>query len=952
MNYGGRLALIFGFIFSFPYCAFSQTGIISGVVIDQQQQMLVGASIALLKVQDSSLITGTTSDVRGMFKIEKITYGNYLLKSSFIGYTDVYRKIELVQPDLSLNNIILFEKTQNIGEIEVEGKIPPAQQNGDTSQFNANAFKTNQDANAEELVTKMPGVIIQDGKIQAQGEEVKTVLVDGKPFFGDDPNTVLKNIPAEIIDKIQVFDRRSDQSAFTGFDDGNVSKTINIVTRPQFRNGTFGKLFAGYGDQNKYKSGATVNFFNGKRRFTILAQSNNINEQNFSMEDLAGVASSQGNSGRPVGMGGPQSGGYRGGSGGSGGGGRQYGGQNNEISNFLVSQSSGINTTHAFGMNYANQWKKIDFTGSYFFNWTGNKTTSDVMRQYIVSKNEGLAYFEFKNTKSNNINHRLNLKFEYRIDSMRSVSVTPKISAQLNNGSNVVESENSLPLVILNKTDFKTDSKLTQLNFSIPVFFRNAFPKKGRTISLTLTPSNNSYLGRSYLNSGSEFLIDTLDIDSINQFGNLDKSSLTLNANLIYTEPLSNSILLNISYLANYNYQNSEKETFNYSEITNNYNTTDTLLTNNYLYTNLVHSPGAGIRYQKGKVNLSVGLVYQYSILKNKEYFPGNLLFTKVYASLLPNAMLMVKVTDKKNIRINYRSSNNPPSIEQFQSVINNSNPLQLTTGNPDLEQDWQHNINMRYSAVNTAKNSSFFFLINYNYTKNYIGNSTILATILPVVINNYLLPEGVQITQPVNFSEAHNIRSFVNYSFAVPIIKSNLNLYAGLSFGRIPGLINETLNYQQNTSPNLGISITSNVSKNLDFSISTSANITYTKNSEQPQFDANYLNQTSRLKLNILPWKGLVIAAELNHQYYAGLSENYNENFYLCNAGIGYKFLKNKPLELRFSVFDIFDQNKNITRNITETYYEDSRANVLTRYFMLTVTYNLKFFKEQPVKQ
>ena len=197
-----------------------------------------------------------------------------------MGYKTYYRAVK-IKENTAFGEFWLHENPNVLKEVEVKTEAVMATQNGDTTSYNSKAFKTNKDANAEDLVTKMPGVTIQDGKVQAQGEDVKVVLVDGKPFFGDDPNAVLKNIPAEIIEKVQVFDQKSAQAAFTGFDDGNSSKTINIITKVQFRNGVFGKIYGGYGYEDKYKGGLVLNRFKGKQRLSVLDLSNNINEQNF-----------------------------------------------------------------------------------------------------------------------------------------------------------------------------------------------------------------------------------------------------------------------------------------------------------------------------------------------------------------------------------------------------------------------------------------------------------------------------------------------------------------------------------------------------------------------------------------------------------------------------------------------------------------------------------------------
>ena len=308
---------------------------------------------------------------------------------------------------------------------------------------------------------------------------------------------------------------------------------------------------------------------------------------------------------------------------------------------------------------------------------------------------------------------------------------------------------------------------------------------------------------------------------------------------------------------------------------------------------------------------------------------------------------MMVRFSEKKNIRLYYRSSTNPPTSDQLQQVVNNSSPLQLTTGNPYLKQDWNHFMNIRYSAVNTEKNSSLFVLANITYTKDYIGTSTTLYANGNTVVNGYEVPGGAQLSQPVNLNEAYSGRFFINYGFALPGLKSNFNLNAGTSYSKTPGLTNGSLNQAHITTPNMGLSVTSNISQQVDFSLSGNSSLTFTDNSLQTRLNSTYLNLNAKFKINLMPWKGLVLQSDIANQHYSGLSESYNENYWLWNAAVGYKFLKNQVAELRVSVNDILEQNKSITRNSNEQYYEDVKTNVLQRYFMLTFTYNLKFYKD-----
>lgn len=904
---------------------------------------------------DSVIVKGTAADIDGNFTIDGLQPGNYLLKLSFLGYTTLVMPKQLSAQSLTLGRIVLQTTATNLKAVDVVGKIPPVQLKGDTTQYNSAAYKTNPDANAEDLITKMPGVTIQDGKVQAQGEEVKTVLVDGKPFFGDDPNAVLKNLPAEVIDKIQVFDKRSDQSQFTGIDDGNTTKTINIITKPAMRNGVFGRVYGGYGFdynnadfQNKWKGGAAINFFKDKRRFTVLLNSNNINEQNFSADDLAGVMSSSGGGpgagNRGMGGGGMgRPGGGGGGMGGPGGGGAD---------NFLVSQSGGITTTNSVGLNYSNTWGKLDFTGSYFFNRTDNDASSTLFRTYVTPQNQGLTYNQNSLNNSTNINHRANFRFDWKIDSLNSILFQPKFTYQKNEGTSLVSGRNLLFADSISNTTNNYTSNLWAVNFSAPLLYRHSFNKKGRTISLNLSPGYNQTNANSNLLSYTGYYADTLTSDTLNQLSNLRKKGYVLSSNVVYTEPLFKGAQLMFTYNNNFNWSESNKETYNFSEVDNLYSRFDTTLSN--VFKSFYHTESGGLNLRLGseKLTLMAGASYQWAELKNERSFPYQYNINKNFNSVLPNAMFMYRFTQKKTLRIMYRTNNNSPSVDQLQDVINNSNPLQLSTGNTNLKQDFQNTLNIRYSAVNAEKNTSFFALLGGTATNNYIGKSTYIATADSVLNGGILLAQGSQISMPVNLNGYYNLRSFINYSFPISKIKMNVSLNGGATYTRTPGLINGDANYANNTGATFGVVFSSNISEKVDFTISSNSAYNNIINTLQTSSNSTYFNQNTRFKIQTQPWKGLVISTDLSHQYYTGLSSLVTQNYLLWNAGIGYKFLKDRAAELRLTVFDILKQNNSVSRNITETYYEDTQTNVLQRYFMLTFTYNLKVYKAKKENQ
>lgn len=921
-------------------CSFSfiraQTFSVSGNLIDENKQAAIGSSVLLLKT-DSSFVKGTTTDIEGQYKLENISSNNYILKILSLGYKPVFKSIQVTNQDLIIPTIALKQNSTNLKEVTIEAQQALATQNGDTTSFSSKAFKVNKDATAEDLVTKMPGITVVDGKVQAQGEEVKKVLVDGKPFFGDDANAVLKNIPAEVIDKVQVFDKKSDQAQFTGFDDGNASKTINITTKPQFKNGVFGKVYGGYGYEDKYKGGATVNIFKGNRRITILAQSNNINEQNFSAEDLVGVMSSGGGGGGR---------GMRGGGGGS---------PQNNADNFLVGAQNGINTTSLFGLNYADKWgKKTDITASYFFNWTQNDSKSSLLQQYIIGLNNGLVYNENNTTKSDNYNHRINFKIESKLDSMNSIIFQPKISFQNNDGSKSLLGSNVKEAFTLSNSQNNTSSNLFGYSISSPILYRHSFAKRGRTFSINLTPTITENKGENRLYTLNDYYRDTIIVgDSLNQKAHIAKNGKTINGNISYTEPLSNTSFLIVNYNANYNDNYSSKRTYDKNYIEYNYSDLNSSLTNVFKSQYQSQSGSLGYRFEKKKFNFSLNAAYQWALLSKQQEIPSNYQLSKTFESVLPSAQLQYKFSPKKNLRINYRTSNNAPSIDQLQDVVNNSNSLQLSTGNPDLKQDFQNNLNMRYSGVNTEKATSFFALLGGNYSANYIGNSTLIANQDTVVYNSISLKKGSQITRPVNLDGYYSVRSFINYTFPIKKIKTNLSVNLSGNYTNIPGLINTQTNLAKTATGALGLVFSSNISEKFDFTLSSNSSYSQINNTLQTSSNTTYLSQQSRLKITVNPWKGLVLQSEYTNTYYSGLTSAFNQSISLWNAGIGYKFLKDKQAELRLTVYDLLNQNNAISRTNTDSYIQDSQTNVLNRYYMLTFTYNFKkyFAKKEEIK-
>ncbi len=932
-----NLLLVISMLFAMS--ATAQNFSIKGKATDESGGALPGAHIALqYPWGEDARLSATEPD--GSFILPNVEQGGYKLKISYLGYEDLIREVTISTESIDLGTLKLEPGSTQLAEVQVKERIAMAKQDGDTTSFNADAFKVMKDASAEDLVGKMPTVTVQGGKVQAQGEDVKQVLVDGKPFFGSDPTAALKNLPAEVIEKIQIYDQASDQSQFTGFDDGNASKTINIITRSNMQAGQFGKIYGGYGYDNKWQGGGNINYFNGDRRISLIGMTNNVNIQNFSTDDLLGVVGS--------------SGGRRGG-GGRGGGGRGGWGGGGSIRDFLVNPSGGIATTHAIGLNYSDKWgKKLEVTGSYFFNKSKSDAEEILTQQFVDSEGLGQVYDETTFSTSNNTNHRTNFRFEYEIDSSNSIIMRPSLSWQINDGNSATAGLTNLNNTLLNETNNLYRSDLEGLNFSNNLLWRHKFAKRGRTFSVNISSGYSPKKGGSELQSTSAFFRQPSSFDTLDQQSNLDVNSWNASTNFNYTEPVGENGQLMLEYRASYQQEESDKKAYDFSEATQGYDDLNEPLSNVFSNDYFTHRPGLGYSYRKGR-NLMVmaRASYQYATLMNDQTFPQTLETEQTFSNLLPFAMLRWDINGRqKNMRVFYRTNTDLPSIEQLQNVVDNSNPLQLRVGNPNLKQAYSHSLFLRYQATNTEKSTVFFAMLGGSLTNNYIANGTYLANSGHPIFDELEVQRGAQVTQPVNLDGYRSLRSYLTYGVPVKPIKSNLNMDLSWNFSRTPGLLNDEQNFANTHTFGTGLTLSSNISDKLDFTIAGRPSYSRVNNSLQTNSNTEYLNLNSSVRFNWMIIEGFVLRTDLANQLYTGLSDSFNQNYWLWNVGIGKKLFKNERGELTFSVNDLLNQNRNISRTVTETYIQDSWTNALTRYLMLTFTYNLRHFGSQPSGQ
>ncbi|GAA4740738.1 TonB-dependent receptor [Flavisolibacter ginsenosidimutans] len=934
---------------------------LSGTVKDQQAgTVLSGASVKLKSLTDSSFARTALSDAAGRFSFQNLSKDSFLLSVSFVGYGDVIRSIRLDSSNVRLDSTgmgimnlsvtLVPGSSKDLATVVITSRVPPAVQKADTLQMDASQYKVNPDASTEDLVKKMPGITVENGQVKAQGDVVQKVTIDGRDLFGDDATAALRNLPAEIVDKIQVFDRLSDQAAFTGFDDGSATKSINIVTKANMRNGQYGRVFAGYGTDDRYAAGGNATIFKNNRRISVVGNFNNVNQQNFSQQDLLGVTSNAQRGGG--GGGGPRGargggGGNRGqGSGGFGGGGN-FGGFGSNA-NFLVGQQAGINKTNAFGINYSDMWgKKLTVTGSYFFNNTGNTTNSTSSQQYY----SGTVYNQATNSSSNNNNNRVNMRIEWKLDSANQILFMPNLSFQNNNSNQTVTTNSIAGTKNIGATTNNTNSNRTGNNLNNTILYRHSFAKRGRTFSINLNTSSNDRTGGTYTNS-LQRRFDSLNNwrDTVNnRFTDQNSNGYQLSANLVYTEPLGLKSQLQVNYSPSYSKSKADQQAFR-NDANGKYTLFDTTLSNRFDNTTKTQSAGLAYRYGDRDNQLSFGANYQHNNLLSDQTFPRALNVNKSFSNVLPNAMVRLKLSTRSSVRLFYRANTNNPSVTQLSDVVDVTNRPYITAGNPDLKQQLSNTVNGRYTYTNPTKGILFVANLFYQTANDYISNATYIDSTtrdIAVHINNRQIPlsAGEQLTVPVNLDGYRSVRSFLTFAFPMHVIKSNVNLNGGVTFSRLPGSINGVTNISRNTTYTAGAVIASNISQYVDFTVSYTANFNKAENDIQPQYNDSYFQHVAGVQLNLLSKNGWFFQNDISNQLYNGLTQGYNQNYTLWNMSAGKKFLKDRKGELKLSVFDLLRQNQSITRNVTETYIEDVQSTVLRQYLLLTFTYNLRNF-------
>ena len=895
-------------IIVFSHSISQAQSIVSGKVQDKTKaNPLQDASIQLLNLKDSTVRSVKSND-KGAFSFERVNPGRYQLSGTLLGFKKFEQQLDVNKATQSV--VVELEPGEIIIEEITIAPAPNVAVRGDTLEFNSRNFATREYADADEMVAQVPGVTIdEDGKVSAHGEEVTKIMVDGKEFFSTDPKVALKTLPADIIDKLQIIDEKSEQSKFSGFDDGKRSKVINIVTKPDKKKGLFGKFNAGKGDEDKFSLNTGVNAFRGDEKVSINIMANNINETDFSEQGRGGFRRGNNNTDR------------------------------------------GLSDTYAAAANYTNTFldKKLEVNGNYRFRSSNTitNTLSDV--EYTTGTRANQFQKQQQEGENGNSEHNLRGRLKWDIDSMNRLDINPNLSYTnrdiFNSSVSNMMKEGSEPL---NNSDRKFNNNNSNFSFGGSLTYMHRFRKSGQTISLNLdgNKSSNEALGRTlafnqYYKNAMLDRIDTNNRESItNGYGS------GYNGRLSYTYNLSK-----ISrFQANYGFRNtsnySDRKTMEFLAETGQFDELNERLSNEFRNDFNHHSAGISYAYNKQDTfRFQIGINYERGIRTNDRTFPIDLKTTADFGAFLPEMTVVYFFTKERNLEFNYNKQTNTPSIEQLQDYIDNSNELFLRNGNPNLNQEQSHRLRFQYRDVNRKNGRSFTSNINFDYINDKIIMNTMTTDSTITLFDDIILGAGGQYAVPENINGVFQLRANNNYGLPLKKLGFNLNLNNNLFYNRNYAILNKELmpNHSYGFSQHVGIY--TNFSKKIIIGFNYNLNMNFTNN---PMSEISHYQITNHRVSNtfILEFfKNMTLSYNYSYLYNGGVMGAEGISTNLLNASIGYKVFKKKNAEISLKAFDLFNNAKNINRRVSEISISNITSNTLTRYFLLSVSYNLRNF-------
>lgn len=895
---------------------------ITGSVVDTASgQKLAMSSIVLVHAKDSMLYRFTRTDGAGNFKLADVDTGAYLLFATFPEYADYVERFTLDSATnvMDLGNLGLVLRSKLLEEVLVS-RSQAITIRGDTTEYDAASFTIQPNAKVEDLLKQLPGIQVdQDGKITAQGQTVNKVLVDGEEFFGDDPTLVTRNLRGDMVDKVQLYDKRSDQAEFTGVDDGERSKTINIKLKEDKKKGYFGKVDAGAGTNEMYQGQAMFNRFDNKQRFSAFGTIGNTGRTGLDWQDAdryapSGTTTLMDNGGIMI----------------------SFSGGQDEIESWGGRYDGrGIPSVLNGGVFYSNKWNdgKQSINGNYKIGELGVKGSNNTISQNNLPTGT-INTISMQDFDRQIFRQRGGAIFEAQFDSTSNLKVT--LNGSLKNGENTElnESEGANGAGrLLNASTRNTNNKTEGQDVYLSALWTKKLRKKGRTLSWEVNETINQSKANGFLYSENSFYNDAGEVDSlllVDQMKVNDTRNSVFNSNITYSEPFTNTLSLVLNYRLTANNGTSLRQSFNPLG-SGDYVDLDSLYSNDFKLNQLANQLGAIFNFQKGKSTLNFGTRVSRVQFDQTDRYSDNR-FERSFTNHNPQLRWQYRFSQQKSFSVSYNGSNTQPTINQIQPVRVNDDPMNIVLGNPDLKPSYTNRLNMSYNSFKVLGNQYMYF------------SGSVSNTNKAIVSNTYTDSVGRNTFQYANLDGETPMNYYFYSNFSKNIKKWNLNVGLGLNTnGNIYyNLANGKLNKTVSSSYGGSLNLRQYIQKKYDFNINFGPSYNYGESSLQPDRNNNGWGMNGQYSFNIyLPWK-FQISSEGNYTYTAA-TQSFNEDFerFIVDASVSKKFLKDETLRFGVGVNDIFNQNTGFSRSASSTYITQNRYTTITRYLMFSLTWD-----------
>ncbi|MCM8570346.1 outer membrane beta-barrel protein [Gramella jeungdoensis] len=894
-----KFLLFLSFLF-LSFIGYSQEFIITGKIIDENGDPLEAATVYLETLADSSLVTYSISEKNGNFRLSGETGAeNARLFISFAGYQSFAENIH-IKERINLNTVKMQVQENQLDEVLLTAKSPPLSIKRDTLEFNADSFTTRPDANLEELMKKLPGVEVDsDGNITVNGKPVSRILVNGEEFFGDDPKIATKNLPKEIINKIQVTDTKTKTEEFTGKPGDPDNKTVNITIKEDKNKGYFARATAGGGTNERYELSAIANYFKDDLRLSALGSSNNINSSGFSYDEVYGMM------GRSAGR------------------------------NVFGGNRGGITKSETAGLNFVNKWKdKYEVNGDYFFGRNDTESRTRVSRENILPDS---TYFTNSEQSQNLINdsHRANLRFEVEFDSLTRLSVRPRFDMNIGEShrNSTAESLNENQEQI-NVTETQSDEELERTNFSNDIDFIKRCGGNGAFLRLEFSNWHREQKNDNFFYSESVFREEGGEnIEIQDQYIDEDEKENSYSFEASNRSVLATDFFLDISYDFDYSNSTNQRYVYEADESSGDYSILNNTLSNDFETTSRRHTPNIGLNYEGEiwRVQTEIGLLY--TELLNTDNLQDNSLDNS-YNNLYVEAEVRYEVERSKSLSFEYETDVDIPSIRQLQPVEDRTNPLNIVVGNPGLEPSYRQSFGFNYRNFDFETRTGIFTWANLNLTDERVVSVTTLNEDL-VRTTTFTNVDGTVNASVGAFYNKQTKKEEKEFRYRMGL-RANYDKNVGFTNGKKY----EAYRYRLNPSVRFTYAIEDLIDINPNY------NITYneTRYDINPDRNENFIDHRAGLEITSYWPENVIFGNDISFNYFGIASPGFKNSSWFWNMSLGYQFMEDDTT-IKLKVYDVLDQNIDTRRTIGDDFVQDTSSLILTRYAMLSFTYKLDKF-------